>query len=109
ILPAGARAGAGHRHGRAAHWSRGKRESGVASNRPPGCHRHLRAFCAGRLSEERWRTFGRLPSSIGTIQVLMKTHLRKALIRSTVVLVAVAITEGFPANDRDRQAQVETF
>ncbi len=37
----------------------------------------------------------------------MKTHWRTALIRSTVVLVAVAITDC--TNDRDRQAVVETF
>src|SRR5260370_39572225 len=82
----------------------------MASNRPHDCHRHLRPFCAGRLSEERWRTFGRLPSGIGAIQVLMKTHWRTALIRSTVALVAVAITDTLvPANDRGRQAVVETF
>ncbi len=40
----------------------------------------------------------------------MKTHWRTALIRSTVALVAVAITDTLvPANDRDRQAVVETF
>src|SRR5207253_7283517 len=101
----------GHGYRQAIDRPGGKRESRGAGDCPPDHDCNLRPFFAGRLGSPSRRPSRRLFPGGWAIQVLMKTEWRTNPMRSTILLVAAAITgcSSLSANDRDRQAVAETF